>query len=156
MAILILTLLVVVLDQLAKLAIKSRFYLNESHDVLGNVLRFTYIQNPGIAFGLRFGNKFFFTVVAVIASVAILIYLYRLRHARFAFRLALALILGGAIGNLIDRFAYGEVIDFIDLGIGNMRWPYVFNLADVGVTVGMSILMALALFGKDEQEQPPA
>jgi signal peptidase II len=148
MGILLFTVLVVGLDQITKLFVKSRFYLGESTEVFGDVLRFTYIQNPGMAFGIRVGGKLFFTIFASVASIVILVYLYRMRNDRFPSRLSLALILGGAIGNLIDRFAYGEVIDFIDIGIGNARWP-VFNIADTGVTIGMIILIALVLFEKD-------
>jgi signal peptidase II len=150
--ILIFSLFVLLLDQLSKLAIKSRFDLHESLEVLGNVLHFTYIQNPGMAFGLDLGNNIFLTVFAAIASAAILIYLYRVRRAPFSHRLAFALILGGAIGNLIDRLAYGQVIDFIEIRFGNMRWPFVFNLADMGLTIGMSILIWRLLFVHPEKE----
>ncbi|MDZ7303465.1 MAG: signal peptidase II [candidate division KSB1 bacterium] len=152
MAILFFTLLIVVLDQIAKLAIRSRFYLGESHEVLGNFLRFTYVQNPGIAFGIHFDGNPIFTIFAAIASVIIVIYLYRMRKSRFTYRLSLALILGGAIGNLLDRFAYGKVIDFIDLGIGTKRWPFVFNIADMGVTIGIVILISLVFLDKDEKQ----
>jgi len=67
-------------------------------------------------------------------------------------RLSLALILGGAIGNLIDRILLGAVTDFIDLGIGTLRWP-VFNLADAAVTIGMITLLALILFERDKQSE---
>ncbi|MDZ7360072.1 MAG: signal peptidase II [candidate division KSB1 bacterium] len=67
-------------------------------------MRFIFVQNPGIAFGIHFGSAWFYAAFASAASLVLLIYLYRLRQARFALRLALALILGGAIGNLIDRF----------------------------------------------------
>lgn len=152
MAILIFSLLVLILDQVSKLAIKSRFALHESLEVLGSVLHFTYIQNPGMAFGLDFGNKIFLAVFAAIASAAIFIYLFRVRQAPFSHRLAFALILGGAIGNLIDRLAYGEVIDFIELRFGDIRWPFIFNLADVGLTIGMSILIWRLLFVRAEKE----
>jgi signal peptidase II len=169
MRILFFTFLVVVLDQITKIIIKGlvivqeanpvvlvkgRFYLGESIKIIGNVLRFTYIENPGMAFGIRVGGKLFFTIFASIASVVILIYLYRMRKERFYPRLSLALILGGAVGNLIDRFAYGQVIDFIDIGIGNTRWP-VFNIADTAVTIGMIILVSVVLFEKDKRESKP-
>jgi signal peptidase II len=153
MWVLVFTAFVVALDQITKLAIKDRFYLGQSIEILGDVLRFTYIQNPGMAFGIRFGGKLFFTIFASIASVIILIYLFRMRRERFHSRLSLALILGGAIGNLIDRFAYGEVIDFIDVGIKNTRWP-VFNVADSAVTIGMIILVSLVLFEGHKEEAP--
>jgi len=154
MAILFYSLLVIVLDQISKITIKSRFNLHETYDALGSILRFVYVQNPGIAFGFHFSHAWFYATFAAIASLALLIYLYRMRHSRFAFRLALALILGGAIGNLIDRLAYGKVVDFIEIGFADWRWPYIFNVADIGVTMGMVILIALTLFEKDENESP--
>jgi signal peptidase II len=155
MGVLFFTLLVVVLDQITKLLVKSRFYLQESIEIFGDVLRFTYIQNEGMAFGIRVGGKLFFTVFASIASIVILVYLYRMRNERFFSRLSLALILGGAIGNLVDRFAYGAVIDFIDVGVGNTRWP-VFNIADSSVTAGMIILISVVLFEKEKRKSTPA
>ncbi len=151
MRILSISVMIVVLDQITKLAIKARFFLSESVELWGDFLRLTYIENPGMAFGIRIGGKYFFTIFATIATLVILYYLHRIRHERFASRLALALILGGAIGNLIDRYAYGQVIDFIDVGIGSTRWP-VFNVADSAVTVGMIMLIGFVLL---ERETPP-
>jgi signal peptidase II len=156
MAILIFSLLIVVIDQLTKLAITSRFYLGETYEALGSLVRFTFVKNPGIAFGIHFSNAWFYSSFAAIASVALLIYLYRMRQSRFSLRLALALIFGGAIGNLIDRLAYGEVVDFIEIGFAEWRWPFIFNVADMGVTIGMIILIGLTLFAKDEQNTLPA
>lgn len=155
MAILFYSLLVITLDQASKLMIKNRFNLHETYDALGSILRFVYVQNPGIAFGFHFSHAWFYAAFAAIASLALLIYLYRMRQARFVFRLALALILGGAIGNLIDRLAYGKVIDFIEIGFAEWRWPYIFNIADIGVTMGMVILIVLTLFEKEDQELSP-
>ncbi len=152
MAILFYSLLVIVLDQISKVIIKSRFNLHETYEAAGSILRFVYVQNPGIAFGFHFGSAWFYATFAAIASLALLIYLYRMRQSAFVFRLALALILGGAIGNLIDRLAYGQVVDFIEIGFADWRWPYIFNIADIGVTFGMIILIALTLFEKDEKE----
>jgi signal peptidase II len=156
MAILFFSLFVVVIDQATKLIVKNRFDLGETHEALGSVLRFTFVQNPGIAFGIHFGDTWFYALFASIASLALLIYLYRMRQSRFTFRLALALILGGAIGNLIDRFVHGEVIDFIEIGLASWRWPFIFNIADIGVTSGMMILIVLTLFEKNETESIPS
>ncbi len=152
MGILSISALIVGLDQLTKLSVKDRFFLGESIEVLGDLLRLTYIENPGMAFGIRIGGKYFFTIFATLATAVILFYLYRIRHERFLSRFSLALIFGGAIGNLIDRYAYGQVIDFIDVGLGQTRWP-VFNVADSAVTVGMLMLVFFVLF---EREPKPA
>lgn len=155
MNVLIFSALVLITDQTAKLIIKSRFEIHDTVEIIGDFFRFTYIENPGMAFGIRLGNATFFTAFATIASTAIFIYLYRIRHEKFLPRFALAVILGGAIGNLIDRFAYGQVIDFLDFGIGNARWP-VFNIADASVTLGMIMLVSIVLFEKEEGTEKAA
>ena len=121
----------------------------ESISIIGNILKFTYIKNPGMAFGIQIGNRLFFTLFALIASIVILVYLFRLKPENFLARFALASIFGGAVGNLIDRIAYKEVIDFIDIRI--IRWP-VFNIADIAVTIGMILLIAFVIFNNKDLE----
>jgi signal peptidase II len=133
--------------------------LGASRPVLGDFLRLTYVENPGMAFGIDVGGKIIFSLFSIVASAAILYYLYRVRTERLGFRISLAMILGGAAGNLIDRVFYGplfqgaplfhgRVIDFLDVeffdvaffGYHLTRWP-VFNLADATVTVGVLLLL---------------
>lgn len=152
MRVLFVTFFAVVLDQLTKILVKSNFVLYDSIKILGDFFRFTYIENPGMAFGIRFAGPWFFTLFSSIASIAILVFLYRIRHERFLSRFSLALVLGGAVGNLIDRFLYGRVVDFLDFGLGAYRFP-VFNVADICVSVGMVILIFLVLFEKDVSQQ---
>ena len=148
------SLIVVLLDQATKFGVSNSMNQGESIGVWGNILRITYIKNPGMAFGIQIGNKLFFTIFAIIASIVILIYLFRLKPEHFLPRLALASILGGAIGNLIDRFVSGKVIDFIDIRV--IRWP-IFNVADIAVTFGMILLIAYVIFDnkniESEKEQ---
>lgn len=134
----------VALDQITKVMIRSSFMLHESISLIGNFLHFTYVENPGMAFGIRIGQNKFFTFFSLFASIALVIYLYRIRNEKFLPRFALALILGGAIGNLIDRVLFGQVTDFIDFG----WWP-VFNIADMAVSIGMVLLIILVLFDKE-------
>ena len=143
------SLIIVLLDQITKILISRSIIYGDSISILGDVLRFTYIKNPGMAFGIQVGNRIFFTVFALIASIVILVYLFRLKPENFSARFALASILGGAIGNLIDRIAYKEVIDFIDIRI--IRWP-IFNIADIAVTLGMILLIAFVMFDNHELE----
>jgi len=148
------SLIIVLLDQITKFGVSNSMNQGESIGVWGNILRITYIKNPGMAFGIQIGNQLFFTTFAIIASIVILIYLFRLKPEYFLPRLALASILGGAIGNLIDRFVSGKVIDFIDIRV--IRWP-IFNVADITVTFGMILLIAYVIFDKknieSEEEQ---
>ncbi len=174
------TLSVVVADQVTKMLVMGvsipalgihipGMPLFSSEPILGNFLRFTYIQNPGMAFGIDFGWKSFFAFFSIIASVAIFLYLYKVRQENRVVRFSLALILGGAVGNLIDRVFYGplfdhaalfhgRVIDFIDFDFFNIhlfgynfsRFP-VFNIADASVTVGVIMLL---IFHKRAMEKP--
>jgi signal peptidase II len=133
--------------------------LGSSRPIWGDVLRLTYIENPGMAFGIDIGGKLFFSLFSILASIGILVYLYKARHEHIAFRISLALILGGAVGNLIDRvfygvifneapLFYGRVVDFIDadfftinfFGLHLSRWP-VFNIADASVTCGVILML---------------
>lgn len=143
------TAIIILIDQISKYAISNYMQQGESIQVIGNVLRLTYIKNPGMAFGIQVGSKLFFTIFSSIACVVISIYLFRIKSENFWARFALASILGGAIGNLIDRIVYGEVIDFIHFRI--IRWP-IFNVADIAVTIGMIILIAFVIFDKKQLE----
>ena len=162
--------LIVILDQISKLIIKSSMQLYDSFQVLGNFFRITYIENPGMAFGIQIENKIVFTLLSIIAAIIVLVYLIRLPDERFLFRFALSLIMGGAIGNLIDRLFKGRVVDFLDVeffdisipsfqflflnfpGYSLTRWP-VFNVADSAVTCGMILIAWLIIFQKSAQKQ---
>jgi len=110
----------------------------ESLPVLGQFLRLTYTRNSGVAFGLGAGTNFPFYVFSLLAVVAILILFLRGNVQGRAREVALALIFGGALGNLVDRVTTGLVVDFIDVGLGQWRFP-VFNVADSAVTVGVAL-----------------
>ncbi len=145
----------IVSDQFSKFAVDSTFNLYDSRVVLGDYLRLTYIRNSGAAFGISFGSsKVMFTVTVLV--VILLVYLYlkgTLRPEHIIGKIAVIMVLGGAIGNLIDRIRMGEVIDFIDMGIGNHRWP-IYNFADIYVTIGMFILFFIYTVQKDDSEEP--
>jgi signal peptidase II len=110
----------------------------DSLPVLGEFLRLTYTRNSGVAFGLGAGTNFPFYVFSLLAAVAILILFLKGSVQGRAREVALALIFGGALGNLVDRITTGLVVDFIDVGIGQARFP-VFNVADSAVTVGVAL-----------------
>jgi signal peptidase II len=164
------SLVIFVLDQVTKFIIKSTMALHESFSVIGDFLRITYIENPGMAFGLSFGDNVFFTVFAVIASLAILVYMFKMKGEHILARIAMAFIFGGALGNLLDRLLRGSVVDFIDTEFFNVhipafdfmfinfpgfsmhRWP-VFNVADMGVTIGMILLFIFIIFEDDHPKE---
>lgn len=133
---------VVALDWWTKRWATENLARHEPVEILGPLLRFTYTRNSGVAFGLGAGLPFPYYLFSIVAVVAIL-YLFLRRGAQTPTRqVALSLILGGAVGNLIDRVTMGEVVDFIEIGWGRWHWP-VFNLADTAVTTGV-VLFALA------------
>jgi signal peptidase II len=133
----------VLLDQLSKSYIDSSFELYQSVTVLENFFHITYIRNRGAAFGILSDNALrlpFFITVSLVAIVGIIWYLRQLRTDQKLSHLALGLILSGAIGNLIDRVRFGEVIDFVDVHWYNHHWP-AFNVADSAICVGVALLL---------------
>jgi signal peptidase II len=137
--------------------VKHWMVLHDSIPVLGTTVQLTYLENPGMAFGIRFfesypfWGRWFFSIVSVVASVGLIWYIYKMQRERLIYRISLTLILGGAMGNLVDRLMYGRVVDFVDVDIPDMlgmqRWP-VFNVADSAVVCGMIIMTAFVIFGK--------
>ena len=130
--------------------------LHAPREVMGDVVRFTLAYNPGAAFGIDVGpgSRIIFIALTLVALVA-LFFMYRStppdRRVQLA---ALALITGGAIGNLLDRLRGAPgVVDFIDVGLGTNRF-WTFNLADAGITIG-AILLALTLWAESEPESDP-
>jgi signal peptidase II len=132
---------VVALDQLTKFL----FWRNgQNYEIIPGYFNITLVKNAGAAFGMFQGARMFFVVASFIA-VALIIYLgVRLPADQGRRRLLLGLILGGAVGNLIDRVATGQVTDFLQIGVAGHYWP-VFNVADMGVTIGAAMLIVYAL-----------
>lgn len=163
---------VVFLDQITKLMVKgiSIPFLGidiegmkyaSSIDIFGSFFRLTFVENPGMAFGFDLGDpsKLFLSLFSIVASIGIFYYIYKIRNQKLVVRVALALILGGAVGNLIDRtfygvifnyapLFYGKVVDFFNVDFFDFslfgrtydRWP-IFNIADAAVTVGVFLLI---------------
>lgn len=143
--------LVVLLDQVSKAWVLQSFRLYESRPVVEGWFHLTYVRNPGAAFGLFAGRAEafrvpFFLIVTAIALVAIAIIAWRLPKGRPVLLSALALVFGGAVGNLIDRIRWGEVVDFLDVFWRTHHWP-AFNVADSAISVGMTLLIAAELLG---------
>lgn len=141
-------------DGVTKWWVATTFRPGQSTPVVGDLVRLTYVLNPGAAFGLRLGpfSREIFTASAFAATVLIVTLIVRTPAVERARVMALALLLGGALGNLVDRIGgSGAVVDFLDVGVGAARWP-VFNLADVGVTTGAALL--LLLLGRRAEREP--
>jgi signal peptidase II len=131
---------VIIVDQITKQVFWRLFTPGYNVDVIPGILRITLVKNAGAAFGLFEGGRILFIIASVIAVVFITYLGLRLPRTETYKRVLLGLILGGAIGNLIDRVYDGAVIDFIEMGIMGHWWP-VYNVADITVTVGAVLLL---------------
>lgn len=160
----------VIIDQVSKLFIKGLNipFLGISHkgmdygssiNIIGNFFRLTYIENPGMAFGIELGGKLFLSLFTIFATILIIYFIYKNRNQSLYLRISLAFILGGAIGNMIDRtfygiaygyapLFYGKVVDFFHFDIPDFRifsktvytWP-IFNFADIWVSLGFLLIV---------------
>ena len=128
------------LDQLSKYLVVANMELHESVDIIPGVLRFTYIQNDGAAFGSMDDKRWIFMVLSTVAIIGILVYLFWKKPQNKLLLSSLILITGGGIGNMIDRIALGYVIDFIDFCAFPKIWMWVFNIADSCVCIGAGLL----------------
>lgn len=132
---------VVLVDQITKQLVVTHLALGESVDVIPKVFRFTYVQNKGAAFGMLSEHRWVFMVISVLAIAAIFVYLWKFRPtSRFACA-GLSLIVGGGVGNMIDRCYLTYVIDFLDFCAFPKIWMWVFNVADACVCVGGGMLV---------------
>jgi len=142
---------VVVMDQLTKYIILTSLMLHETI-IVTPFFNITHVLNPGGAFGLFADHsavvrKFFFLFVSSAVACLILWFYRKTADSHPFLASGLAAIFGGAVGNLIDRFRYGKVVDFLDFYIGYYHWP-AFNLADSAICVGMAVFLYHVLFNK--------
>jgi signal peptidase II len=165
-----LSLIVVIVDQLTKLKVKGikipflnlnieGMTLGSSKQVFGNFFKITFIENPGMAFGIELGGKLTLSIFTLFATFLIIYFIYKNRNESLYLRIALGFILGGALGNLIDRIFYGavfgyaplfygKVVDFFHFNIPDFNifgkafysWP-IFNVADISVTAGFIMIL---------------
>ena len=146
---LMLSVLIIVADQISKWFVLEHFQLHESLPVIDGVLNWTLAFNEGAAFSFLSDaggwQRWFFSALAVVVSSILVVWLSRTRRGDWRTALPLALIVGGAIGNVIDRIRLGHVVDFIDVHYGTWSWP-AFNIADSAISVGAVILIAFGLF----------
>jgi signal peptidase II len=153
------SLAVLVLDQWTKGVVMRTFQVHESREVVSGLFDLTYVQNSGAAFGL-FASVDSSVKAIVLNSVAVLVFLivsaYALRSSHKSIRLqvGLALILGGAVGNLLDRVRFTYVVDFLDFSISGHHWP-AFNVADSAICVGVALLFLDMLQKEEEAEEKP-
>jgi len=134
---------VVVVDQLTKAWLVSNLVPGQTVEVLGSTVRLVFSQNSGALFGLFRDSALLFGLVSL--AVIGLIVGYHGRSGRSLYQsLALGFLLGGAVGNVIDRLRLGYVVDFVDIGLGHLRW-YTFNVADAAISASIVLLLAVAV-----------
>lgn len=185
MKVLFLTLFIVLSDQITKLYVKGisipalginfeGMPYQSSIPVFGNFFKITFIENPGMAFGLQIGGKLFLSLFTIFATLLLFFFLYKNRKESLLLRISLAFILGGAFGNLIDRVFYGKIYDYAPIFYGRVvdflhfdfpnftifgktiySWP-IFNIADIAVSVGfLLILIGYKKIFKEEEGEVP-
>ncbi len=153
---------IIIVDQITKLVVLQNMYVGQSIPLIGDWLKFTFTENPGMAFGITFGPKGFVSVLSVTATLLILLYLFKVRKSYSWYRISIGFILGGAFGNIIDRVFYGaifynnnlftgHVVDFIHVNLWRgyipESWPVIggkyaalfpiWNVADMAIVVGV-------------------
>jgi signal peptidase II len=138
-------LVIAALDQVVKRMVVNALQLGQSIDVVGSIVRLTRTSNTGGAFGLLRGRGNWFIVVSLVAALAIAAMSRQIARGRRIERLAFGLIMGGAVGNLIDRVRIGSVVDFIDIGGSGYRFA-AFNVADSAITIGVTLLAVSLIF----------
>lgn len=132
--------LALVLDQFSKNLVMRYMHRGETIRVMGDFFRLHYTENPGIAFGIDLLPQTGMRFVSVLAVIVLATIIFMSRNAPALQRTGFILILGGALGNLVDRLARGSVVDFLDFGIGTVRF-WTFNLADSFITVGSAVII---------------
>ncbi|MBK7106107.1 MAG: signal peptidase II [Ignavibacteriae bacterium] len=172
MRVIFISAIVVFVDQITKIFVKGisipalginiqGMKYGESINIIGDIFKFTFVENPGMAFGIEVDGyaKLLLSIFSLIASIGIVVYLFKVRHEKLLYRFSLALILGGAIGNLIDRFFYGVIYDYAPFLYGRVvdflhvdtfgftifgktydSFP-IFNVADSAVTIGVALIL---------------
>jgi len=146
---------IVLLDQVTKIAIVKNFFLHESRPVIDGFFNIVYVMNPGAAFGFLAGASemfryIFFIGITVLVMALIIYYIVKSTSQNIIYIISLTLIFGGAVGNLIDRIRFGSVVDFLDIYIGTAHWP-AFNVADSSISIG-AVLMIWGMITQRKKE----
>jgi len=140
----VIVILIAALDQIIKLLIINNFPLGLPHPIIENIFNITYVKNTGIAFGIFKGNNLIMIILNIVIIAMITALLYSMDFDNIFFKLSASFIIGGALGNLIDRINRGFIVDYLDLSF----WP-TFNLADSMIVIG-GIMLAIFLLIKME------
>ncbi|OEU51395.1 MAG: signal peptidase II [Desulfobulbaceae bacterium S3730MH12] len=157
MSYIILMAITVIADQLTKAWVLNSFQLYESKEVIPDFFNLVYVTNTGAAFSILAGvdsawKHYFFLGVGGVALIGLTIARFRLRKENSLYGLALALICGGAVGNLIDRIRFGSVVDFLDFHLAGYHWP-AFNIADSAICIGAGLFLVVNILESRKQKK---
>lgn len=151
----LIALVMFLIDQGTKYLIATKLEIREQISVIGDFFLITSHRNNGAAFGILKDQRLFFIVVTIVVVVAIIWYMQKLMRTRNRLLLtALALVLGGALGNFIDRALYGEVVDFLQFNFGTYEFP-IFNIADSSIVIGVILIILDTLLDARRQKEQP-
>ena len=145
-------------DYLSKIVVMENMSLRDSIPIIKNVLHLTYITNPGAAFGSFSDSRWVFMVASTVMILGLAALITFWEDKNILFYVSASMVLGGGVGNMIDRIFYGEVVDFIDFCAFPELWSWIFNLADSYVCVGVGLLiiyyiMSEVRHAKEEKEK---
>lgn len=140
MTIIILSIIFLIIDQITKILVVNSLVPGENIEIIKNIFSIIYTNNTGAAFSILLGKRIFLIVVAVLIIGVLLYYIKRNKIEKKIDIIALSFIIGGSLGNLIDRIIRGYVIDFISLKLGNYNFP-IFNIADILIVIGVFLLL---------------
>lgn len=140
MTIIILSIIFLIVDQITKILVVNSLVPGENIEIIKNIFSIIYTNNTGAAFSILLGKRIFLIVVAVLIIGVLLYYIKRNKIEKKIDIIALSFVIGGSLGNLIDRIVRGYVIDFISIKIGNYNFP-IFNVADALIVVGVILLL---------------
>jgi signal peptidase II len=148
-----LALAVVIVDQVTKAVVARTFPIASTTEVFGDFVRIVPGANSGAIFGLFRDQAWLFAILSLGVLALIVVSHARSADAGSLMSIALGLLLGGAVGNLIDRFRVGYVLDFVDMGIGSLRW-YTFNVADAAISISIVLLLVTSILGPRLMAEP--
>lgn len=140
MTIIILSIIFLIVDQITKILVVNSLVPGENIEIIKNIFSIIYTNNTGAAFSILLGKRIFLIVVAVLIIGVLLYYIKRNKIEKKIDIIALSFVIGGSLGNLIDRIVRGYVIDFISIKLGNYNFP-IFNVADILIVIGVFLLL---------------
>lgn len=140
------------LDQITKLLIITKMNLNDSISIIKSFFSITYVRNYGAAWSILEGNTFFLILIAILAIAFIYIYFIKNKHLSILEIIIYGMLIGGILGNLVDRLIYNYVIDFLDFNILGYKFP-VFNIADILIVVSTSLMILMIIRESDKNEK---